>query len=762
MLSMQTIFLTALILLMALQAMGTEQQLVTAQGQPGEFEPAHKPHLTVQRTAGEITIDGELADPAWRDASRARGFVEVRPGDNLPPDRKSEAWLTYDDHHLYVALIAWDDPEDVRATMTDRDNIFNDDYFGIMFDTYGDLAWSYELFVNPLGIQGDLRMSRGSEDMSFDIVWESMGQVTDSGYQVEIAVPFSSLRFPDKQEQTWRVNFWRDCRRDARYKYSWAAQDRDNPCFECQWGYVHGVSGISPSSTIELLPNLIASHFGSRIDPDDPDSEFDYADPEAELSMNMKYGISSNTTAELSFNPDFSQVESDADQITANTTLALWFAERRPFFQEGSELYNTWINVVYTRSINAPDFAAKLNSRSGRTSMAYLAAWDDRSPMIVPLPERSRVFNCGKSLVNVGRIKHTLGESSHIGLMATDRRFDKGNASGSVASADALIRLNQNYHIELQAAISHTHEANDTSLSTGANDLQFDRNRYTAAFDGETYWGHAAYVSLERGGRHWNFDYEYFEYAPTFRAENGFVTRNDQRLIDTWNGLIFRPNRKVLLSWEPSISIGRIWEHDGQFRDEWLRPALWMELTGETNISLSYLVSEEKFGGRLIKGISRGSFEINKTFGETLRGGVYFNEGRTLYRDFDDPRLGYSRDLGFWLAAKPSQRLVIEPNVNIARMDERDTGEEIYDGYIVRTRFNYQFSRNLFLRLIVQYNDFGNNLSVEPLLTYRINPFSLFYIGSTQNYYSDWAESEIPTTRQSQHYFAKFQYLFRI
>jgi hypothetical protein len=758
---MRAIFLTITACLLLLTTAIAEQP-VHAEAQPGEFRPVFKPHLTVQRTDHAILIDGDLADPGWSSAARATGFVEVRPGDNTPPANRSEAWITYDDHHLYVALIAWDDPSRIRVSLTDRDQIFDDDYFGIMFDTYGDLAWGYELFVNPLGIQGDFRRTRGNEDMSFDIVWESMGQVTDSGYQVEIAIPFASLRFPDTQKQTWRVNFWRDARRDARYKYSWAAQDRDNPCFECQWGTIDGITGISPSSNLEILPNLITSHFGQRSDMSNPDSRFEFADPEAELSLNLKYGLSSNATVEMTFNPDFSQVESDAGQITANTTFALWFNERRPFFQEGSELYNTRINVVYTRSVNAPAIAAKFSGRMGRTSMAYLTAWDEQSPVLVPLPERSRVFAGGKSLVNIGRIKQTMGESSHIGLLLTDRRFESGDAGGSVVSADALIRLNQNYHLMMQTVVSHTRELNDTSISSGANDLRFDRGRRTAAFDGEKYWGHAAYVSLGRGGRYWNFDVDYTELSATFRADNGFIMRNDQRVAEAWTGLTFRPNQKALLTWEPSVRIGRIWEHDGRFRDEWLVPAIWLELAGQTSIFANYLTSEENFSGRLIKGISRFHFETNTAFSETIRGGFFYGEGRTLYRDFNNPRLGYTHDFGCWLTVKPWQRLLIQPNFRVARMDERDTGEEIYNGFILRTRVNYQFTRNLFVRLIIQYDDFGKNFSVEPLLTYRINPFSHFYVGSTQNYHADWADNQIPTTRQSQHYFAKFQYLFRI
>ena len=180
------------------------------------FEPQFQPEVAVSRAAGPIRIDGDLDDPGWRTAARATGFAEISPGDQTEPAVHSEAWITYDDANLYVALIARDDPEEVRVSVCDRDQIFRDDYFGVMLDTYGDQSWGYELFVNPLGIQGDLRMhSDGSEDISFDLVWDSRGRVTDDGYRVELAIPFASLRFPGAADQTWRINFWRDRQRDV-------------------------------------------------------------------------------------------------------------------------------------------------------------------------------------------------------------------------------------------------------------------------------------------------------------------------------------------------------------------------------------------------------------------------------------------------------------------------------------------------------------------------------------------------------------------
>ncbi len=242
-------------------------------GAANGFAPNIMPSLQVTRLQGTIAIDGDLSDTGWQNAAVAGNFAEFQPGDANQPAVQSKALITYDDNHLYVALIAYDDPQQIRVSMRERDNIFRDDFIGLMLDTYGDQGWGYEIFVNPLGLQGDLRMlASGEEDESFDIVFESKGKVTDSGYQVELSIPFSSLRFPNKPEQTWRANFWRDRQREVHYKYTWGALDRDNPCFICQWGSLTGIRGIKPSSNIEILPTVVGYKSGYLVNDDYPDS----------------------------------------------------------------------------------------------------------------------------------------------------------------------------------------------------------------------------------------------------------------------------------------------------------------------------------------------------------------------------------------------------------------------------------------------------------------------------------------------------------
>jgi hypothetical protein len=301
------------------------------------FTPQYHPTLHVTRnTAGPITLDGSLTDPAWQQAAYAENFVETSPGDQIKPLVDSRVYITYDDDYLYLGFVAHDDPATVRYSVRDRDKIFRDDYFGIMLDTYGDASWPYEFYSNPIGMQGDMRMlANGDEEMAFDVVYDTRGMVTDSGYQVEMAILFAGLRFPDKQEQVWNVNFWRDRQRDVRRQISWAAQDRANSCFICQWGTLTGISGIKPGGRLELLPNVVASQEGHLRDADRPNAGFANDSPDAQLSLNARYGISSTTSAEIAINPDFSEVESDATQIDVNSPLALLYDERRPFFQEG-------------------------------------------------------------------------------------------------------------------------------------------------------------------------------------------------------------------------------------------------------------------------------------------------------------------------------------------------------------------------------------------------------------------------------------------
>ncbi|UCC71484.1 MAG: carbohydrate binding family 9 domain-containing protein [Gemmatimonadota bacterium] len=723
------------------------------------FAPNVLPELRVERARGRIDLDGELDDQGWVGAARATNFAVHYPDEGAEPPVESEVWITYDDDNFYLAFIAYDEPGDIRASLRDRDEMWNDDYFGILLDTYGDASWAYFLFANPLGVQGDSRWSANAgEEASFDIIFHSEGKITDAGYQIEMAIPFKSLRFPDRDMQTWRATFWRTWPRDSRAQHTWAHIDRDDPCFVCQFGTLTGIEGVKPGGALELMPAVIASQAGQLEDPDDPSSGFNNEDPEGELSLFVRYPFSSGLTTEAALNPDFSQVESDVAQIDVNTTFALFFPERRPFFQEGVELFRSYYDVLYTRQINDPLLTGKLVGRMGRTTLAYLGALDEHSPVLLPFEERSFVGMAGRSVSNIGRFQQTLGRDSYLGALLTDRRLAGGSGSGTTGGIDGRIRFLDNYSIEYQALASYTREPDDTTLTEGINDLEFG-DGYTGAFDGESYWGHAYYVSLERDARTWFFDFDFWNSSPAFRADLGFENRNDYHRFTMIQGLQFFPDSRIIDRLQPLFFAQRIWNWDWLVKDDVIAVNFNVTWKGDTHSVIEYSRSRERFRGLMFDDQDNWVLVVQSGFSEILRPGIVVTHGERIARSTDPPAPGVGTNLEAWFDLKPLTQWVIQPSLQYSELHDPDTGEEFFSGYILRLRTIFQFTREFFVRLVVQYDDFDRALSIEPLVTYRLNAFSMFYIGSTHAY----LDYDDPSgfTQTERQFFAKFQYLFR-
>jgi len=720
-----------------------------------EFMPNMKPSLTVPRTDQQVVIDGVIDEAAWRTAACATNFAEYNPGDMVKPPVDTKALLTYDDANLYLAFIAEDDPRAVRVSIRDRDEAWQDDNVGIMLDTYGDAAWAYEIFCNAAGIQGDIRWTSGSEDIGFDIIFYSAGIVTDSGYQVEIAIPFKSLRFPNKPAQTWRATFWRNHPRGSRGQYTWAAIDKNVACFPCQFGTLIGIENVRPGRDFALLPSVTGYQTAAIRNDSIPNSGLAYDNIDGRLSLGVRYSLSSSSTIEATYKPDFSQVESDAAQIDVNSTFALFYDERRPFFQEGSDLFSTWMRAVYTRSINDPLIATKMVGRINRTNFAVLAARDEASPIVLPFEERGEVMLAGKSASAVIRIKQTYLEDSFAGALLTSRSLD-GGGSGLLAGIDGRHRIFEKYAFWYQGLVSRTQEPDDSALTAEIEQEYFERGRHTAALDGEKYWGHGAYLGLSRDSKYWNVSIDYLDKNPTFRTDNGFVTQNDRRELSIWQGYNIYPNKKWATRLIPNLMIGRVWNYDGKRKDEWLRPGFEGVFAYQTEIEIGYLWSRERFQGIYFPGIRRVELEVNSKFSDPVTIGLLYNAGRTIARNLDIPVLGRSTDLSLWGTIKPLSSFVISPELSYSHMDYPD-GTEIFEGYILRSKFNYQFTRELMARLVIQYDDFERHFDIEPLLSYKLNPFTIFYIGSTHAY--EKFDGYDGLTQIQQQFFLKFQYL---
>ncbi len=750
----QAILFTLLTLVIALPAV--------AQRAPDgpEWEAVFLPHLETRPAAGEIVIDGDIEDVGWQGLDRARNFAEHQPGDQTRPPVDTEVLLTYNDEFLYIAFICYDDPNLVRATYTERDRIWNDDYVILALDTFADQGWAYEIAANPYGIQGDLLWSSSAgEDMTYDLIYHTSGRITEYGWQVEMAIPWRSLRFPDQKEQEWRVDFWRNHPRTVRGQYSWAKYDRDEPCWPCKWGTVTGVTDVVAGSGLEILPSFVASQVGLR----DEETGFENGDLTGETGVGISYGISPTVTAEATINPDFSQVESDAAQINVNSAFALSYPEKRPFFQEGSDLWNTWFNAVYTRSINQPLWAAKATGRPGKSNFAVMSVQDEVSPFIVPFAESTGEIAGGRSWSNLARYQRTMGEQSHAGAIFTDRRHE-GGGSGTSFGADARLRLGQHTSLELQALATYTVEPDDVEMSDSLAGETFDRGRHTSVFDGEKFWGHGIYASFERHGRHWTLDLDYWERSATFRTESGFEPRNDQRQGNIWTGYTFYFDEGLVERVSPGVFTGHQWDMASAKKDEWVGISAWTRLRwAQTFLRFQHMQSNELFHDTQFDNIFLTEFNLQINPAELINGGLDYSYGHRIARRH--VVMGKETNYSGFVNIKPVSRFLWENSFSYIRSDDVNTGHRLFSGYVARSRFNLQLSREWSVRMVLQYNDFADSWDADPLLTWRLNPVSIFYVGSTRNYAEFSPDPELEDAKwrlMERTYFMKIQYLFQL
>src|ERR1041385_6848365 len=416
-------------------------------------------------------IDGKLDDDVWATAVVLKDFYQVQPGDNLIPQNRTEVRLGYDPHFLYIAFHCFDDPTKVRANIPKRDNIFDDDYVGILFDTFNDSRKAYEFDFNPLGVQADGIWTDGQgEDFNPDIVMESKGIITSDGWTVEVAIPFKSLRYVAGKDKLWGAHFWRRIKRVNNELDMWMPLSRDNASWLAQEGHLTGLEGISAERTLELIPSLTVSETGKRkatlssaqgaagmLDPGRMVNEPIILDP----GLTGKYTITPNVTLDFALNPDFAQIESDQLVVTANQRFPIFFAEKRPFFLEGIDIFNTDIQAdfqaVHTRTIVDPDLAVKLTGKVDRNTFGLLVASDNAPGNFSPeerLTADPRLIDKNAS-VGVLRLKHDIGkQDSFIGFLGTYRRFvDQYNELGGV---DAKFRIDKATTFSAQALVSHS------------------------------------------------------------------------------------------------------------------------------------------------------------------------------------------------------------------------------------------------------------------------------------------------------------------
>jgi hypothetical protein len=726
--------------------------IVTGQSAPDSSRKI----MTAVKIDKPITLTGKMDNPEWLKADPVELKYEVTPGENTPAGQKTLVRAMYDQNYLYFGFQCFDTtPELIRANISDRDKIYQDDWVFVGIDTYGDYQRSYELVVNCYGIQGDLLATSNGEDGSVDWIWYGSAARNDKGWTAEMKVPFSSLNFPDQNEQTWRLNIIRCLPRASRTQTSWTPFNRNISGIMTQAGWLTGLKNIKAGSSVELLPYAMGQKNGQLTDSDIPNSGFKYDDIQGRIGGGIKYSPSPNFSLDAVINPDFSQIESDAAQISVNTTFALSYSEKRPFFLIGRDLLSS--DMYYSRSINDPLGAARIIGKTGGLSYLYMGAYDRHTVLDIPGEERSNIVETGmKSFVNIGRLRYDIANETYIGGLVMTRDLSGGH--NYVLGLDWNYKFWNNWYFTGEGNYSFTKELNDTSLFSSSR--QFGDTGYNAAFSGESYNGNGLHLNLYHTSRDYYFGFRFNNYSPTYQTYNGIFDQVGYRQFVMIHEYDFYPTKSFIDNGGFGFNAEARYDFYGKQKEQFLQPYLFLTMKGQTNINLQYLVvNDENFQGIWFRGIHRGYFGINTRPANEIYISTNIQLGKFIYRN-DTPSMGKGHNFNLNIVLKPTSQFNFEFAYSRARLSSDDTDELYYDGNIYRAVAIYQFTSEIFFRTILQYDTFAKNFQVYPLFSYKLSAFTTFYAGATSSYFNYEGDNGIVNTNQQ--YFIKVQYLFGI
>ncbi len=713
------------------------EALARSQGQ-GPAGPVAAPTYTVPRAASAVRVDGVLDEETWRAALAVELLYEVDPGENTPAPVRTECLVAYDDVNLYVAFRAHDpDPAEIRAHLTDRDGAGRDDSVGFIVDTFNDERRGFQLSVNPLGVQmdaarndvgnGDGAGGESTEDPTWDAIWFSAARITAEGYDVEMAIPFTSLRFPrNAGEQTWGFIPMRFYPRNLRHQLGLLPLDRNRSCTLCQAAKLVGFDGINPGRNLEVDPTVTAHRTDERRDfPGGPLVEGGVA---GSGGLTARWGLTPNLSLNGTFNPDFSQVEADAPQLTINTRFKLFYPEKRPFFLEGADFFTTPFNVIYTRTAVQPDWGVKLTGKEGPHAVGLFVGRDEKTSLIFPSNQESSdnsddpSFDQGNTVAGF-RYRRDLGRSSTLGVLITDREGE--GYHNRLYSADGLLRFSGVDTLRFQGIRSDTAYPARVVSDFGQPAEAFAGSAFTARYS------HQA--------RNWNWWGNHEDLGRDFRADAGFIPRVDTIKEEgglehvVWGGPESFFTRLIFGTWD-----WRIKNHDGVLTDQDL--GLHAVLLGPRQSILFARVARQKefFDGVTYDKTSEEFFfNVRPTGDLTLTLSGRFGDAV----DYDNSRAAKIVRLGPGFTYDFGRRLHLQVDHTIERLDVK--GGRLYLADQSQLRVVYQFTVRAFARAIVQYTDTIRDASlyvaaVQPrtsevltqlLVSYKINPQTLVYLG---------------------------------
>ncbi|MFN8570630.1 MAG: DUF5916 domain-containing protein [Gemmatimonadaceae bacterium] len=752
--------------------------------------------VAIPRIDSTVVVDGNLTEGAWQSAAVLTGFSRYAPSDGFAADDSTEVLVWYSSTAIHFGIRAFAEPGAVRATLSDRDKMFGDDYVGIFLSTFNDGRQALVFGANPLGVQGDGIMvesgrssgggfsgpaiGREPVDVSPDFVYQSKGHVTDYGYEVEIRIPFKSLKYQSADPQTWGIQVLRKSQSRG-FEYTWTPAQRAAASFLQQSGHLIGLTQLSRGLVLDVNP-VVTQHWEGVRDA----SGFSRDAENPKFGANLRWGITNNVTLSGTIRPDFAEVESDAGQFVFDPRAALFFPEKRPFFLEGSEQFETPGGLVYTRRIVSPLVATKVTGKLAGTNIAFLSAVDDKiaSATLQDHP----VFN-------ILRVKRDLGSSSRVGLVLTDR--EEGARSNRVGGGDFRYVFGKIYSLSTVAAVSRTVVPNVETKTAPM-------------------WA----TTLARAGRTFGARYSFSGIHDDFRASSGFISRgaiahaNAQHSL-TWYG----QKGGFLQSITGDVNLDDTWDyqnfvHSGDAIEKKLHFNTNYQLRGGWHAGASLLL--EKFG---FDPVFYAPYAIERHDGSTVDTVAFTGQPRIPNRDYvlslDSPQFQHfafnvfylwghdenfyewaPADIGFLslgLTWRPTGQLRMESTYNYQYYKRRTDGTTVGSGRIPRVKVEYQLARSVFVRAVGQYNaQFQDDLrddsrTNDPLLIKNRQGVYERALGYSQNsFQGDLLFSYLPTPgtvvylgygntssetkafrfsgmeRQHDGFFVKMSYLFRV
>jgi hypothetical protein len=687
------------------------------------------------RTNDAIKIDGVMDEELWQHAIQIKIDTETDPGENIPARVATVAYLVEDGEKLYIAFDARDpDPSKIRAYLQDRDSAWNDDFVGVVLDTYNDGRRAFEFFSNPLGIQMDLTNDdvNQNEDESWDAIWDSAGTITEHGFVVEMEIPLSQLRFPRTEgKQTWGIDLLRFYPRDKRYRFSNNQKDRSKNCYLCNFSEIQGMENVQPGRDLEIVPTLTSTKTDSTDDPGI--TPLQSGDTETEAGLNIRWGITPDMTANLAINPDFSQVEADVAQLEVNNQFALFFPEKRPFFLEGADYFSTPIVAVFTRTVADPDVGAKLTGKRGDHTYGVFAAEDAITNLLFPGPFGSDGESLDQSnTAFVGRYSHSFGDASSVGAILTSRSGD--DYYNNVGGFDLNWKINDHHYFQAQVLRTETEYPDAVAID-------FDQPL-------DSFSGNGEYARYDYDTRDWFAYVQHYSLDSGFRADSGFETQvgvNKQEIGGRrkWHGTDD--------TWWTRINLSANWDithaDDGEMLEREFETYLGFGGSMQSWFQFGYLTRDVLWDDILFAEEKVSFFTEFKPKGG-LELGIWMRYGDQV--DFANSRLGDQLRIEPFFEWNLNRHLFMELRGTILDLDTKQ-GEQVFDASVYDLRLTWQFSRRSFLRLSTQYQDIERNVDEyiddvntntrnmgrQLLYSYKINPQTVFFLGYSDNHFED-------------------------